>query len=45
MRQLNGCNSHHILEAAFKAFGRALRQAVSIDPAASEEIPSTKGCL
>ena len=45
IRQLDGCNSHHILEAAFKAFGRALRQAVSIDPAASEEIPSTKGCL
>ncbi|MBQ9197995.1 MAG: imidazoleglycerol-phosphate dehydratase HisB [Clostridia bacterium] len=43
--QLDGANSHHILEAAFKAFGRALRQAVSIDPAAADEIPSTKGSL
>ena len=45
LRQLDGTNSHHILEAAFKAFGRALRQAVSIDPAAADEIPSTKGSL
>ena len=44
-RQLDGTNSHHILEAAFKAFGRAMRQAVSIDPAAADEIPSTKGSL
>ena len=43
IRQLDGANSHHILEAAFKAFGRALRQAVSIDPDAADEIPSTKG--
>ena len=45
IRQLDGANSHHILEAAFKAFGRALRQAVSIDPDAADEIPSTKGSL
>ena len=45
LRQLDGTNSHHILEAAFKAFGRALRQAVSIDAAAADEIPSTKGSL
>lgn len=45
LRQLDGENSHHILEAAFKAFGRALRQAVSMDPAAQNEIPSTKGSL
>lgn len=45
IRQLDGANSHHILEAAFKAFGRALRQAVSIDAAAADEIPSTKGSL
>ena len=44
-QQLDGVNSHHILEAAFKAFGRALRQAVSIDPDAADEIPSTKGSL
>ena len=45
VRQLDGTNSHHILEAAFKAFGRALRQAVSMDAAAADEIPSTKGSL
>lgn len=44
-RQLDGVNSHHILEAAFKAFGRAMRQAVRIDPEAADEIPSTKGCI
>lgn len=45
LRQLDGENSHHILEAAFKAFGRALRQAVSIEEAFRDEIPSTKGIL
>jgi imidazoleglycerol-phosphate dehydratase len=45
LRQLDGTNSHHILEAAFKGFGRALHQAVSIDPVAAQEIPSTKGVL
>ena len=45
LRQLDGTNSHHILEAAFKGFGRALREAVSPDPAAAGEIPSTKGVL
>ncbi|MBQ9263639.1 MAG: imidazoleglycerol-phosphate dehydratase HisB [Clostridia bacterium] len=44
-QQLDGDNSHHILEAGFKAFGRALRQAVAIDPDAEGEIPSTKGSL
>ena len=44
-QQLDGVNSHHILEAAFKAFGRALRQAVKIDPELRDEIPSTKGML
>jgi imidazoleglycerol-phosphate dehydratase len=42
---LTGENSHHILEAIFKGFGRALRKAVAIDPACSGEIPSTKGTL
>ncbi len=39
-----GSNAHHMIEAAFKAFARALRQAVAIDP---DEIgvPSTKGTL
>lgn len=45
LRQLDGTNSHHILEAAFKGFGRALRQAVTIDPALNGEIPSTKGVI
>ena len=45
LRQLDGTNTHHILEAAFKGFGRALRQAVAIDPAAAGEVPSTKGVL
>ena len=41
---LYGRNSHHMIEAVFKGFGRALREAVSIDEGASE-IPSTKGIL
>lgn len=45
LRQLDGTNTHHIIEAAFKGFGRAMRDAVSIDPDASGEIPSTKGVL
>lgn len=43
--QLRGSNSHHIIEATFKALGRALREAVCIDCAAADEIPSTKGIL
>ncbi|MBQ7299342.1 MAG: imidazoleglycerol-phosphate dehydratase HisB [Clostridia bacterium] len=45
IRQMAGENSHHIIEGAFKAVGRALRQAVSIDAAFADEIPSTKGVL
>ena len=45
IRQLAGKNSHHIIEGAFKSFGRALRQAAAIDPALNGEIPSTKGVL
>ena len=41
---LYGRNSHHMVEAVFKGFGRALREAVSFDERASE-IPSTKGIL
>ena len=40
-----GRNSHHILEATFKGMGRALRQAVAIEPGRENEIPSTKGIL
>lgn len=43
--QLHGENSHHILEAAFKAFARALREACSIDPKHIDDLPSTKGML
>ena len=45
IKQLDGKNAHHIAEAAFKAFARALRQAVEIDEKAQNEIPSTKGVL
>jgi imidazoleglycerol-phosphate dehydratase len=44
LRQNAGENSHHIIEAAFKAFARALDQATSLDPR-STAIPSTKGTL
>jgi imidazoleglycerol-phosphate dehydratase len=39
-----GSNAHHMIEACFKAFARALRQAVEIDPSESG-VPSTKGTL
>jgi imidazoleglycerol-phosphate dehydratase len=39
-----GTNAHHMIEAAFKALARALREAVSIDPSESG-VPSTKGTL
>ena len=45
LRQLDGTNSHHIIEAAFKGFGRALAQAVAPDPKSAGEVPSTKGVL
>ena len=43
--QFAGSNSHHIIEGAFKAFGRAMKEAVSIDPSLNGQIPSTKGVL
>lgn len=43
--QLNGKNSHHIVEATFKAFARALRQAVEPDPRREGMIASSKGVL
>ena len=45
IRKLDGVNSHHIIEGIFKCFARALKEAVSIDPAFADEIPSTKGAL
>ncbi len=44
-RQFAGKNSHHIIEGTFKAFARALKQAVAIDKDFAEEVPSTKGVL
>ena len=43
--RLDGANSHHIAEAAFKAVARALREAVEPDPRAGSAVPSTKGTL
>lgn len=45
IRQLDGINSHHIIEATFKAFARSLRMAIEIDPRRFNEIPSSKGVL
>ena len=45
VKQLDGRNSHHIVEGAFKAFARALRLAVEIDEKKADVIPSTKGVL
>lgn len=42
---IRGRNAHHIAETIFKAFGRALRVAVEIDPRQEGSIPSTKGSL
>jgi imidazoleglycerol-phosphate dehydratase len=42
---LHGKNSHHVIEAIFKAFARALREAVAPDPRNQGVIPSTKGTL
>ena len=39
---IRGCNSHHIAETIFKAFGKALKMAVSIDPRQADKLPSTK---
>lgn len=45
IKHLSGTNSHHIIEAAFKAVARALKEAVKIDEEYKNEIPSTKGVL
>ncbi|GMI95997.1 hypothetical protein HRI_003269000 [Hibiscus trionum] len=45
IRQIAGNNSHHIIEATFKAFARALRQATEYDPRRLGTIPSSKGVL
>jgi imidazoleglycerol-phosphate dehydratase len=45
IRQLAGLNAHHIIEATFKAFARALRMACEIDPRRQNQVPSSKGAL
>tara|TARA_Y100001968_G_scaffold319946_1_gene352217 strand:- start:64 stop:681 length:618 start_codon:yes stop_codon:yes gene_type:complete len=45
LNQLDGSNSHHIIEATFKAFSRALRMATEFDPRRDGSIPSSKGVL
>lgn len=45
IRQLDGINSHHIIEATFKAFARAMRMATEVDPRRGGKIPSSKGVL
>jgi imidazoleglycerol-phosphate dehydratase len=45
VERLAGENSHHVVEAAFKAVARALREAVEPDPRAGGAVPSTKGTL
>ena len=45
IRKITGANSHHIIEGAFKASARVLKEAVSLDEKFLNEIPSTKGLL
>lgn len=45
VRQLAGSNTHHIIEAAFKGFGRAMAQAVARDARHPDALPTTKGLL
>ncbi len=45
IKMLSGKNSHHIIEGIFKAFGRIMNEATSIDEKYKDEIPSTKGML
>ena len=45
IRQMAGKNTHHIIEATFKSFARALRMATEIDTRRSSQIPSSKGVL
>jgi imidazoleglycerol-phosphate dehydratase len=42
---LRGANAHHQCETVFKAFARAMRMAVEVDPRMAGVVPSTKGSL
>lgn len=45
VENLYGENNHHMIESVFKAFAKALRMALEIDPRAADQLPSTKGAL
>jgi imidazoleglycerol-phosphate dehydratase len=45
VKQLDGKNTHHIIEGTFKSVARSLKQAVAIDQQFADEVPSTKGVL
>ncbi len=45
LRVISGLNEHHVIEASFKAFARALRAACAMDPRLQGRVPSTKGTL
>ena len=45
VRVLSGSNEHHVIESIFKAFARALRQAITHDKRSLDKIPSTKGTI
>ena len=45
VKEFAGVNAHHIIEGCFKSAARSLKKAVAIDPAASDQLPSTKGVL
>lgn len=45
IKQLDGKNSHHIIEGIFKSVARSMKAAVTIDEACKDEIPSSKGVL
>lgn len=45
VKLLEGENAHHIVEACFKAVGRAMRYALELDPRMAGQVPSTKGAL
>ena len=45
IKQINGSNNHHLIEAAFKGFAKALDEATQIDPRMKDAVLSTKGTL
>jgi len=45
IKEIDGCNSHHIIEGAFKSAAHSIKDAVKIDPELANEVLSTKGVL